>query len=142
MQVHRGRRTVSRLRSKAAVSGRSGSVYSGLIAMRHGAKRADASQVNSSLVLSDHAYADAIPNLDIDENDVRCTHASSVGPIDEEQRWYLGSRGVAPPDAVQLILEGFFADVEALLDDAVLAAQLRDAIGELESEGEPSSAVA
>lgn len=141
MQVHRGRRTTSRLRSKAAVAGRSGSVYSGLIAMRHGARRADASQVNSSLVLSGHAYADAIPNLDIEENDVRCTHASSVGPIDEEQRWYLGSRGVAPSDAIQLILEGFFADVEALLDDAVLAAQLRDAVGELEPEGEPSPAV-
>jgi Fe-S cluster assembly protein SufD len=132
MQVHRGRRTTSRLRSKAAVSGRAGSVYSGLIVMRPGAKRADASQVNGSLVLSDGAYADAVPNLDIEENDVRCTHASSVGPIDEEQRWYLASRGVAPADADQLILEGFFADVEGLLDDAVLASNLRDAIAELD----------
>jgi Fe-S cluster assembly protein SufD len=63
---------------------------------------------------------------------VRCTHASSVGPIDEEQRWYLASRGVAPADADQLILEGFFADVEGLLDDAVLASNLRDAIAELD----------
>ena len=133
MQVHRGRRTTSRLRSKAAVAGSAGSIYSGLIAMRAGAKRADASQVNTSLVLSDDAYADAIPNLDIEENDVRCTHASSVGPVDAEQRWYLESRGIAPDDAVQLILEGFFADVEQLLDDAVLGASVRDAISSLDA---------
>ena len=100
--------------------------------MRPGAKRADASQVNTSLVLSDDAYADAVPNLDIEENDVRCAHASSVGPVDAEQRWYLESRGVAPADAVQLILEGFFDEVERLLDDAVLGASLRDAISRLD----------
>jgi Fe-S cluster assembly protein SufD len=128
MQVHEGRRTVSRLRSKAAVAGSAGSIYSGLISMRKGAKKADASQVNTSLVLSDGAYADAVPNLDIEENDVRCSHASSVGPVDAEQRWYLESRGVAPADAVQLILEGFFDEVERLIDDAVLSASLREAI--------------
>jgi Fe-S cluster assembly protein SufD len=132
MQVHTGRRTTSRLRSKAAVAGAAGSVYSGLIRMRHGARRADASQVNTSLVLSDDAHADAVPNLDIEENDVRCTHASSVGPVDAEQRWYLESRGVTPADAVQLILEGFFDDVARQLADDALAAELRVAIARLD----------
>ncbi len=132
MQVHVGRRTSSRLRSKAAVAGQAGSIYSGLISMRPGAKKADASQVNTSLVLSDDAFADAVPNLDIEENDVRCSHASSVGPVDAEQRWYLESRGVAPADAVQLILEGFFDEVEQLLDDAVLGASLREAISRID----------
>jgi len=132
MQVHLGQRTRSRLRSRAAVAGRSGSIYSGLITMRSGAKRADAEQVNRSLVLSNEAHADAVPNLDIEENDVRCAHASSVGPVDPEQRWYLESRGVSPADAVQLIVEGFFGEVEVLLDDVVLAAQLRDAISNLD----------
>lgn len=132
MQVHLGRKTTSRLRSKAAVAGSAGSIYSGLISMRKGAKRADASQVNSSLVLSDDAYADAVPNLDIEENDVRCSHASSVGPVDAEQRWYLESRGVAPADAVQLILEGFFDEVERIVDDAVLGASLREAISRID----------
>ncbi|HEV3213231.1 MAG TPA: SufD family Fe-S cluster assembly protein [Acidimicrobiales bacterium] len=132
LQVHEGRRTKSRLRSKAAVAGSAGSIYSGLIAMRKGAKKADASQINASLVLSDGAYADAVPNLDIEENDVRCSHASSVGPVDAEQRWYLESRGVAPPDAVQLILEGFFDETERLVDDAVLSASLREAIGRID----------
>jgi len=133
MQVHEGRRTTARLRSKAAVAGSAGSIYSGLISMRKGAKKADASQVNASLVLSDDAYADAVPNLDIEENDVRCSHASSVGPVDAEQRWYLESRGVTPADAVQLILEGFFDEVERLLDDAVLSASLREAISRIDA---------
>jgi Fe-S cluster assembly protein SufD len=132
MQVHVGRRTKSRLRSKAAVAGQAGSIYSGLISMRPGAKKSDASQVNTSLVLSDDAFADSVPNLDIEENDVRCAHASSVGPVDAEQRWYLESRGVAPADAVQLILEGFFDEVERLLDDAVLGASLREAISRID----------
>ena len=83
-------------------------------------------------MLSEGARADAVPNLDIEENDVRCAHASSVGPVDEEQRWYLESRGVEPHDAVQLIIEGFFSEIETLLDDAVLGAQLRDAIAKLD----------
>jgi Fe-S cluster assembly protein SufD len=131
-QVHMGRRTVSRLRSNAAVADSAGSIYSGLITMCKGAKKADASQVNRSLVLSDGAYADAVPNLDIQENDVRCSHASSVGPVDAEQRWYLESRGVAPADAVQLILEGFFDEVEKVVDDAVLASILRASISRID----------
>jgi Fe-S cluster assembly protein SufD len=133
MQDHVGKRTTSRLHSKAAVSGSAQSIYSGLIRMKHGAKRADARQVNNSLVLSDSASADAVPNLDIEENDVRCAHASTVGPVDPEQRWYLESRGVPPQDAVQLIIEGFFADVEELIADSILGSRLRDAIGELEA---------
>jgi Fe-S cluster assembly protein SufD len=133
MQVHTGRRTISRLHSKAAVTDRSGSIYSGLITMRHGAKKADARQVNNSLVLSEEARADSVPNLDIEENDVQCAHASTVGPLDPEQRWYLESRGVDPVDAVQLIITGFFHEIEGLLHDDVLAARLHDAISGLSS---------
>lgn len=133
MQVHVGRRTTSRLFSRAAVSGQSESIYSGLISMRHGARRADALQANKSLVLSEGARADAVPNLDIQENDVRCAHASSVGPVDEEQRFYLESRGVSPHDAVRLIVEGFFAEVASLLPDAELVAELDSAIERLEA---------
>jgi Fe-S cluster assembly protein SufD len=132
MQVHVGRRTTSRLFSKAAVADHAESIYSGLIAMRAGAKRADALQANESLVLADGAKADAVPNLDIEENDVRCAHSSSVGPVDEEQRWYLESRGVAPHDAVRLIVQGFFKEVEALVDDVELGRELREAISRLE----------
>ncbi len=50
-------------------------------------------QTNHNLVLDESAHADSVPNLDIEENDVRCSHASTVGPVDEDQRYYLESRG-------------------------------------------------
>ncbi len=62
-------------------------------------------------MLSEGAHADSVPNLDIDENDVRCSHASSVGPIDEEQRYYLETRGIDPAVAERLIVLGFFSDI-------------------------------
>jgi Fe-S cluster assembly protein SufD len=66
-------------------------------------------------LLSPHAHADSVPNLDIRENDVMCAHASSVGPLDELQRWYLESRGVSRPDAERLMIQGFFYEMLATL---------------------------
>lgn len=111
LQEHGAPRTKSDLVFKGAVGGTARSVYSGLIRMRHGAKGADAFQTNRNLVLSDGAHADSVPNLDIEENDVRCSHASAIGQIDREQRFYLESRGVPPAVAERLILLGFFEDL-------------------------------
>ncbi|MGD0439695.1 MAG: Fe-S cluster assembly protein SufD [Acidimicrobiales bacterium] len=111
LQEHAAPRTRSDLVFKGAVGGTARSVYSGLIRMCHGAKGADAFQTNRNLVLSDGAHADSVPNLDIEENDVRCSHASSVGQIDREQRFYLEARGVPPAVAERLILLGFFEDL-------------------------------
>jgi Fe-S cluster assembly protein SufD len=61
--------------------------------------------------LSDDAWAESIPNLVIENNDVHCSHASAVGPIDEEQRFYLESRGLPTEVAERLIVAGFFAEV-------------------------------
>jgi Fe-S cluster assembly protein SufD len=52
-----------------------------------------------------------VPNLDIEENDVRCAHGSTVGPVDEDQRYYLESRGIEPEMAETLIVAGFFEDI-------------------------------
>ena len=112
-QDHRAPRTESELLFTGAVADTARSVYSGLIRIRRGARRADARQTNHNLVLSEGAHADSVPNLDIDENDVRCSHASTVGPIDEEQRYYLESRGIEPAEAERLIVAGFFADLAA-----------------------------
>jgi Fe-S cluster assembly protein SufD len=111
LQEHGAPRTTSDLVFKGAVGGTARSVYSGLIRMRRGAKGANAFQTNRNLVLSDGAHADSVPNLDIEENDVRCSHASAVGQIDREQGFYLESRGVPPAVAERLILLGFFEDL-------------------------------
>ncbi len=129
LQEHAAPRTTSDLVFKGAVAGTARSVYNGLIRMRHGAKGANAFQTNRNLVLSDGAHADSVPNLDIQENDVRCSHASAVGPIDEEQRFYLEARGVPRKVAERLILLGFFSE---LLDrvDARVGRQVLAAIAE------------
>ncbi len=110
-QRHLAPRTTSTLYSKGAVQGRSHSVYSGLVHIDKGAAGADASQTNRSITLSRGASAESVPTLEIENNDVRCSHASAVGPIDEEQRFYLESRGVPPTRAERLIVLGFFDDV-------------------------------
>jgi Fe-S cluster assembly protein SufD len=108
LQDHRAPRTTSDLLFMGAVADRSHSVYSGLIRVQRGAVRADAMQTNHNLVLDEGAHADSVPNLDIQENDVRCSHGSTVGPVDEDQRYYLESRGVEPDVAERLIVAGFF----------------------------------
>jgi Fe-S cluster assembly protein SufD len=108
LQDHVAQRTNSELLCQGAVAGTSRSVYSGLIRVHRGAVRSDARQTNHNLVLDEGAHADSVPNLDILENDVKCSHASTVGPIDEDQRYYIESRGVAPDVAEGLIVQGFF----------------------------------
>ena len=80
---------------------------------------------NPNLTLSEGAWAESVPNLDIKTNDVKCSHASTVGPIDDEQRFYLESRGIPPEVAERLVVLGFFDDVLGLLPVGDLRADLR-----------------
>jgi Fe-S cluster assembly protein SufD len=129
MQDHAAPHTTSDLLCKGAVSGTSRSVYSGLIRVRHGAVRAEAMQTNHNLVLDERAHADSVPNLDIAENDVRCSHASTVGPVDEDQRYYVESRGVPPARAERLIVQGFFDDIVDRAPIAPALPALRQVVG-------------
>lgn len=139
LQDHAAPRTRSSLLFKGAVEERAHSVYSGLIHIRPQAQRSDAFQTNRNLVLTEGAGAESIPNLEIEANDVRCSHASTVGPIDEEQLYYLETRGVRPADAERLIVLGFFDDVfdrlavPALVEP--LRAEVEDKVGRLTSDG-------
>ncbi len=111
IQDHVGSRTASDLLYKGALRDASRVVYSGLIRIHPGARGSDAYQTNRNVVLSDQAKADSIPNLEIENNDVRCSHAASVGPVDEDVRFYLESRGIPRDEAEQLIVTGFFQEV-------------------------------
>jgi Fe-S cluster assembly protein SufD len=128
LQDHDAPRTTSDLLFKGAVRNRARSVYSGLIRVRKGAHGSNAFQTNRNLVLSEGAHADSVPNLEIEENDVRCSHASTVGPIDDEQRYYLESRGVPPAAADRLIVSGFFGDILDRAPALGLRAYLRRAV--------------
>jgi Fe-S cluster assembly protein SufD len=100
-------------------------VYSGLVRLRPTAQKANANQTNRNLVLTEGAGAESIPNLEIEANDVRCSHASAVGPIDDDQLYYLESRGIPPAEAERLIVLGFFDDVLDRIPVPVLTAALR-----------------
>ncbi len=126
LQDHLAPRTTSDLLFMGAVADRAHSVYSGLIRVRRGAFRSDAMQTNHNLVLDEGAHADSVPNLDIEENDVKCSHGSTVGPVDEDQRYYLESRGVEPEMAERLIVAGFFGDIAS----QVPIAGIRSAVGQ------------
>lgn len=124
LQDHASPRTTSDLLFKGAVQDTAKSVYTGLIKIRENAKGSNAFQTNRNLTLSEGAWAESVPNLDIATNDVKCSHASTVGPVDIDQRFYLESRGVPPDVAERLVVLGFFGEVLEQLPIGDLAASL------------------
>ena len=130
LQDHIAPRTNSDLLFKGAVQNHAKSVYTGLIRIREDAKGSVAYQTNRNLTLSEGAWAESVPNLDIRTNDVKCSHASTVGPIDDEQRFYLESRGIRPDVAERLVVLGFFDDVLNLLPVGSLRADLRSRVAQ------------
>jgi Fe-S cluster assembly protein SufD len=107
-QNHLAPHTTSDLLFKGALEDKSRSVWQGMIHVAPGAQRTDGYQANRNLVLSKHARADSIPGLEIQADDVRCTHGATVGKIDPTELFYLLSRGIPDRDARRLIVEGFF----------------------------------
>jgi len=128
LQDHAAPRTHSDLLFKGAVKDTAKSVYTGLIRIRENATKSEAFQTNRNLTLSDGAWAESVPNLEIETNDVKCSHASTVGPIDEEQRFYLESRGIRPEIAERLVVLGFFGEVIDRLPTFPAVAELRDQV--------------
>jgi Fe-S cluster assembly protein SufD len=111
IQDHVASNCTSDLLYKGALRDESRAVYSGWVYVRPGAQKTDAMQTSRNIVLSERAKADAIPNLEIEANDVKCGHAASVGPVDEETVFYLQSRGIPADEAERLIVSGFFQEV-------------------------------
>ncbi|MFN8026486.1 MAG: SufD family Fe-S cluster assembly protein [Acidimicrobiia bacterium] len=128
LQDHAAPNTRSELLFKGAVEDEAQSVYSGLIRIRENAQKTVAQQTNRNLVLTEGAEAKSVPNLEIEADDVRCSHASAVGPIDEDQLYYLATRGVPPEEAERLVVLGFFDDVFDRLPVRSLVKPLRRSV--------------
>jgi len=90
---------------------RSHGVFNGRIIVRPGAQRTDSKQTNNNLLLSTEARADSQPQLEIYADDVKCTHGSTVGPLDQTALYYLRSRGLSPETARSLVTYGFAAEI-------------------------------
>jgi Fe-S cluster assembly protein SufD len=107
-QNHNAPHTTSDLLFKGALKDEARTVWQGMIKVLPHAQKTDGFQANRNLVLSPHARADSIPGLEIEANDVRCTHAATVGRLEDEPIFYLMSRGMTRQDAERLIVAGFF----------------------------------
>jgi Fe-S cluster assembly protein SufD len=112
------------------LGGRSHGVFNGRIIVRPGAQRTDSKQTNNNLLLSTEARADSQPQLEIYADDVKCTHGSTVGPIDQTQLYYLRSRGLSPAAARSLLTYGFCAEIL----DRMRHAAVRDRLDHLVRE--------
>jgi Fe-S cluster assembly protein SufD len=112
IQDHVGSRTASELLYKGAMRDRSNAIYTGTVIIEQGAHRCDAYQTNRNILLSETSRAHSVPNLEILTNDpTRCGHAASVGPVGEDEVFYLMSRGIPRQEAERLIVFGFFQEV-------------------------------
>src|SRR3989441_1631226 len=106
------------------LDGKSRGVFTGRIIVRPGAQKTDSKQTNNNLLLSTDAHADSQPQLEIYADDVKCTHGSTVGPLDPRAVFYLRSRGVGEPEARRLLTYGFAAEILGRMEVAPLRAQL------------------
>jgi Fe-S cluster assembly protein SufD len=107
-QNHNAGDTVSDLLYKGALKDRSRTVWQGMIKALPGSQKINGFQANRNLMLDKTARADSIPGLEIEADDVICTHASTVGKMDEEEVFYLMARGIPRQRAVEMVVEGFF----------------------------------
>jgi Fe-S cluster assembly protein SufD len=129
IQDHVGSRTSSDLLYKGALRDSSNAIYTGTVIIEQGAHLCDAYQTNRNILLSEHAKAQSVPNLEILTNDpTKCGHAASVGPVSDEELFYLMSRGIPEKEAERLIVFGFFAEVLDRVDLPEIRAGLERAI--------------
>jgi Fe-S cluster assembly protein SufD len=129
LQDHIAPRTSSDLLFKAALDGESSTVWTGTVHIQKTAALSEAHQTSRNLLLSEHAKAAPIPVLEIEAYEVlQCSHGASAGPLDEEQRFYLESRGIPTGVAQQLLVEAFFVELIDRLPAAVDHEAIREAI--------------
>ncbi len=131
-QEHEAAHCTSDLMFKGVLTDRARSVWRGVIQVARGAQRTDSYQENRNLLLSDRAHADSIPGLEIEANDVRCTHGATIGRVDSEQLYYLMARGLPRVEAERLIVQGFFGQLgERVEDEAIRAAMVETLLARL-----------
>lgn len=125
LQHHEASHCRSDLLYKAALQDDSRTVWRGMIRVDEGAQKTDGYQRNDNLMLSEHARSDSIPGLEILADDVRCTHGSTTGRVDDEQLFYARCRGLTRKEAVRMVVTGFFQQVF----DRITIDSVREALG-------------
>lgn len=125
LQHHMAPSCRSDLLYKAALQDRTRTVWRGMIKVDKNAQKTDGYQRNDNLLLSQAARADSIPGLEIEADDVRCTHGSTSGRVDEETIFYCRQRGLTRQEAIRLIVSGFFQQIY----DRITIESVRESLG-------------
>lgn len=128
LQVHTAPNATSDLLYKNALLGESKTIFAGMIVVEPNAQKTDAYQTNRNLLLSKEAEAIALPGLEIEANDVKCSHGATTAPIDETAAFYLQSRGISRSTAEELLVFGFFEEVIERVAYPELAEHLRTVV--------------
>ncbi|NPA31128.1 MAG: Fe-S cluster assembly protein SufD [Chloroflexi bacterium] len=134
-QNHLAPHTTSDLLFKGALKDTARSVWQGMIYVAPEAQHTDGYQANRNLILSEGARADSIPGLEIMANEVRCTHGATLGRVDDEQVFYLRTRGLSESEAKRIIVEGFFDEVLQRIPFEGVRERFREVVHEKMSRG-------
>lgn len=126
LQLHSSANTYSNLLYKGAVKDRGHSIYQGVIDAAPHAVKVDAYQMNNNLILSEGARADSLPGLEIDADDLKCSHGATCGNLDPNHLFYLRSRGLSEAAARQLLVMAFFEEVIARVPHEFMRERVRD----------------
>jgi Fe-S cluster assembly protein SufD len=111
LQVHLAPNTTSDFAFKGALRDKATAVWRGMIKVERDAQKTNAYQENRNLLLSAQAHADSIPGLEIEANDVRCTHGATVSQVDRDELFYCMARGLSRGEAERLIVRGFYQEI-------------------------------
>lgn len=128
LQIHEAQNTTSDLLYKNSLNAKSRTIFTGLIRVDEGAHKTDAYQKVRNLLLSDDAEANSAPGLEIEADDVRCTHGATSGQVEQEELFYLLSRGIPLREAQRLVVFGFLNEVLDRLPDAPIQEKLREVL--------------
>ena len=127
---HAAPHTVSREKFKGVLDGKSTAVFNGRVRVREDAQKIDSVQANNNLLLSRHATVNTNPELEIFADDVKAAHGATVGQIEEEQLFYLRSRGISREAARRILIKGFAGEMIERLRVEALRDRLMDRIGQ------------
>ena len=126
--LHNAKNTTSKIITKGVLNNESKALSRSLVKIKENAPKSNGYEKQEALLLSENAEADAIPYLEIDNNDVKCSHSSAVGQIDKEKIFYLMSRGLNKSEAKKKIVEGYFSPILELLSNKELKSNINKKI--------------
>jgi len=128
--IHTASRTKCNMMTKVVLNDNAKAVYRGLVRVNPKAVKCEGYQKNDTILLSENAEADAVPNLEIENNDVKCSHGATISQIDEMKLFYMMSRGIDEKSAKKQIVEGFFDPILANIENDKIKDDIKNNISE------------